>query len=57
MIEAKKLLDKGHIKLLSLSQEVGYKDVSYFSKCFKKYYGLSPREYENTKNNLPCLWI
>jgi len=28
-----------------IAQEVGYEDNCYFSKCFKKYEGISPQEY------------
>lgn len=30
-------------KLSRIATEVGYSGVSYFSKCFKKYYGISPK--------------
>lgn len=50
MKKAKELLDAGNNKFSSLCYDVGYNDVSYFSKCFKKYYGLSPRDYKNMKN-------
>lgn len=32
-------------KLLTICGEVGYNDVSYFSRLFKKYYGVPPQEY------------
>jgi len=32
-------------KFLVISEKVGYSDVSYFSKSFKKYFGVSPKEY------------
>ena len=47
MGEARKLLDSRNMKLSKLSDEVGYSDVGYFSKCFKKFYGVSPKEYGN----------
>lgn len=47
MKRAKELLDQGSVKISSLCYDVGYNDASYFSKCFKKYYGLSPSDYEN----------
>ncbi len=50
MRKAKELLESGNIRISDLCCEVGFNDASYFSKCFKKYYGLSPRDYENTKN-------
>lgn len=49
MQKAKLLIDNGNVKFTNLCSEVGYNDVSYFSKCFKKYYGMSPRDYENSK--------
>ncbi|WP_394925118.1 AraC family transcriptional regulator [uncultured Robinsoniella sp.] len=39
---ARELLKEGIYKVSSISDMVGYNDVSYFSKCFKKYYGVSP---------------
>lgn len=46
MNKAKELLSKGNIRYSDLSEAVGYNDASYFSKCFKKYFGLTPKEYE-----------
>ena len=31
--------------MTSQAQELGYKDVDYFHKKFKKYVGVSPNEY------------
>lgn len=42
MKKAKELLEKGEYKVSYISTMVGYNDVGYFSKCFKKYYGISP---------------
>lgn len=40
------LIEKNdNLKLSSLCHDVGFRDASYFSKCFKKHYGMSPREY------------
>jgi len=50
MQRAKELLKSN--KTLSISriaEMIGYSDVSYFSKCFKKYTGISPSEYENAR--------
>jgi two-component system response regulator YesN len=49
MNEAKDLLLSGNLRLSNISDAVGYNDASYFSKCFKKYYGISPSEYETWK--------
>ena len=31
----------------------GFNSVTYFSKCFKKRYGVSPKVYQQTCNNRP----
>lgn len=43
--KAKEYMAKGH-KIYEVAQMVGFDDVSYFSRVFKKYEGCSPREYE-----------
>lgn len=52
MQKAKELLGSGSMKLSEISEMVGYSDPSYFSKCFKKYVGVSPSEYLIMNNNL-----
>lgn len=43
--KAKELMLSGY-KIYETAQMVGFDDVSYFSRVFKKYEGCSPREYE-----------
>ncbi len=51
MNKAKELFDNGIILVLDVAGRVGYSDANYFSKCFKKYYGLAPSKYiENKKH-------
>lgn len=45
MEEAKKLLKEEYYKLSDIADMVGYKDPCYFSKSFKKYYGISPSKF------------
>lgn len=45
LLLAKKLMDEGNSNLYYISQEVGFNDQLYFSKCFKKEYGISPSAY------------
>lgn len=49
MERAKILLKDKNNKIINVSEEVGYNDPYYFSHCFKKYVGLSPREYRNSE--------
>lgn len=42
---SKKLLSQKGIKVYEVSEQVGYKNVDYFHKKFKKYVGVSPAEY------------
>lgn len=45
MMEAKRLLIHSHFAIGQISEELGYKDFSYFSRQFKNQEGLSPAEY------------
>ena len=42
---SKKLLEKNTLKVYEIAERVGYKNVDYFHKKFKKYVGESPAEY------------
>ncbi len=42
---AKRLLDESNDSILNLSKVCGFADVTYFSRCFKQEFGLSPSEY------------
>lgn len=44
MLEAKKLLTEGRLQIQQVARQVGFDDASYFSKCFKNYFGHSPSE-------------
>lgn len=43
--EAKRCLATGAKSVSEICTELGYENFSYFSKTFKKYTGMSPREY------------
>ncbi|WDM24195.1 response regulator transcription factor [Paenibacillus polymyxa] len=49
MKKAKELLLSGNRKLTEIAESVGYSDPNYFSKCFKKRFGMTPTEYEQLK--------
>ena len=42
---AKKLLDEGNTYISDIAYKVGFTDPIYFSRCFKKEFGMSPRDY------------
>jgi YesN/AraC family two-component response regulator len=43
------LLQKGNLNISEIAFEVGFNDPKYFSRCFRKHFGLSPTEYMNGK--------
>jgi len=45
MNKAAELLKEGGFKLTDIAMLAGYSSASYFSTSFKKYYGMSPKEY------------
>lgn len=47
MEKAKNLLRQGNATIKQVSIDVGYPDPNYFSRAFKKYTQLSPKEYIN----------
>ncbi|PKM52666.1 MAG: AraC family transcriptional regulator [Firmicutes bacterium HGW-Firmicutes-7] len=48
--KAKELLLDGHI-VSDVADAVGFNDLYYFSKCFKKNEGISPSQYKRIANN------
>ncbi|GAA0137728.1 hypothetical protein YSY43_45690 [Paenibacillus sp. YSY-4.3] len=51
MKEAKDILLTRPMKLSAVADKVGYNDPNYFSKCFKKRFGLTPSEFEQLHAN------
>lgn len=52
MRRAQELMKKGITNVSFLAATVGFSDVSYFSRCFKKHFGASPSKFlakETTK--------
>ena len=45
MEKAKEMLDNTHMKIVNISAEVGYPNVSYFCQSFREYYGISPQKF------------
>lgn len=49
---AKEYIQNSDKKVYEISQAVGFEDTGYFSRVFKKYTGISPKEYKNEKKNI-----
>ena len=48
---SKQLLLENNLKVYEVAEQVGYKNVDYFHKKFKKYVGISPAEFRKEKNS------
>ena len=46
--KAMELLQDCRVKVYEVAEQVGYRDIAYFSATFKKMVGVSPSEYQNT---------
>ena len=42
---ASKLLQQNNRNVTSVAFKVGFSNPSYFAKCFKEHFGISPKEY------------
>ncbi|GGG07978.1 response regulator [Paenibacillus abyssi] len=51
MKKAKEWILKGNVKISDIALRAGYSDPNYFSKSFKKRFGMTPSEYEQLKNS------
>ncbi|MFI2856176.1 response regulator [Paenibacillus sp. JSM ZJ436] len=47
--QAKRLLEDFRIRVYEVCDQVGFKDPAYFSQTFKKYTGITPQEYQNSR--------
>ena len=47
MEKAKDMLENTHKKIVNISNEVGYPNVSYFCQSFREYFGVSPQKYRS----------
>ena len=45
MEKARELLLNPVLKILDVAERLGYSDSYYFSHCFKKHMGISPKEF------------
>jgi DNA-binding response OmpR family regulator len=42
---AAQLLEQNKANVSEITYQVGFRDLAYFRKCFREYYGVSPSEY------------
>ncbi len=47
---AQKLLKNGQAEIGDVAWQCGFSDISYFSNCFKKQYGVSPKEFRKLQD-------
>ena len=47
MEKAKEMLETTHKKVVTISNEVGYENVSYFCQSFREYFGVSPQKFRD----------
>ena len=47
MKEAARLIRETDETIDKISEIVGYKEVGYFRKCFKRHFGVTPKQYDN----------
>lgn len=51
MEKAAELLKKSSLSIVEISNSVGYRDPLLFSRIFKKYKGIAPKNYRTNENN------
>lgn len=49
MQRAGKLLKETRRKIYEIALDVGFSDYKYFNRCFREYFGLSPREWREAQ--------
>ena len=45
MEQARRLISQGHRSITAISEAGGYDDSGYFCKCFRRKFGMTPRQY------------
>jgi AraC family transcriptional regulator, transcriptional activator of pobA len=48
ILEAKVLMQKNDMSVGEIAYEIGFEDVSYFGRFFKKHTGFTPTEYRKS---------
>jgi two-component system response regulator YesN len=50
--KAKELLEQSNDKVYQVAAQLGYQDVKYFNRVFKKEFGLTPEEYRSIARSM-----
>lgn len=50
--KAKELLETTELTAMEVSLKIGFANCNYFYTAFKKYYGVSPSQFRNSKNSI-----
>ncbi len=51
MKEAVRLMEHQELSIADIAEQIGYNEPGYFSKCFKKCYGITPKQYYNQRKS------
>ena len=51
MIKAAELLEETDLAIAEIVQQIGYNNTNTFYKAFKRYYGMTPRSYKESKQS------
>ena len=55
MEKARELLMNPALKIIDVAEQLGYNDSYYFSHCFKKHVGVSPKEFRSYEHDKQAL--
>ena len=50
LLKAKQMIEMGNSNISEVCYNVGFSSPSYFTKCFKSYFGILPKEIEHKKS-------
>jgi len=50
--KAESLLINHNFSISEIAYQIGFNDPKYFSKCFKKEYGMTPKQYKQEKQSI-----
>ncbi len=57
MQKAARILSSTGTSIAEIGEELGYKDALYFSRCFRRMYGMSPSEYRKSQMHGEALQV